>query len=727
MNRPILKTWQKIVLIFFILIAVILFAAPRAAKWYISKKSPELIGREVSIDKIRLNYFSGVLRIGGLTVFEADNKTPFLSFKELLVNLDYIPFSHRELKLSKIRLDKLFCHVDQKGKEFNFSDMLPPKDSTAKEKPKKENPLILTFEDIHINDSRLEYCDLLLDNCIELDEFDFRIPGFTLNSGSTELDLKFDIDKGGGLSTDLVYDQNDSTYVLKLKLDSLNLDVAEPYLKSAMRFNDINGFFSNDILIQGDLHHLLNFQVRGWNRFDHFELIDPDNKKTFSIEKLFVDIDTFLFDTKDIQLKNVDIDGLYAMVERNDTLLNVASMFKHKRTVEERKEKKKERKEERGSNPAFLLKIDTFNFENGKIEFIDKSLDEPYTATIHDLTIKSKDLKGKSSPVAVNLTALLNESGEIESFFSLKSMQPKDITIDFALNKFAMNDIEPYLFHYFGYPVESGMLNFSTSNHFSTNHLVSNNKIYSRNFKMGEADKSDAEKKLPLKLAVGILTDKDGVIEIELPIESEGEETSIKNLGKLIGQALGNLLGKVAASPGAALAGSISEHPDKLEEVKFEFMKNVPDKDNMETLDLIIKVLDEKPALSVQLDYLIDSNFYQDTLARIFAEDTYKESKKVNAQPTDEELLEFVSEKLKIEDPSMGDLNKLCRDYAGSDYLTQKINNSRNRQIENITDYLNSNSHVSEDRYKITRGESDSIPKGSPSAHYLIKFYVEDN
>lgn len=731
MKHPTLKTWHKIIVIIFAFLAIILFAAPRVAKWYVVKKSPELIGRKVSIDKIRLNYFSGVLRLKDFTLFESDNEKPFLSFEEFLVNLDYLPLTHRELKISKVKLDKFFCHVDQKGKEFNFSDMLPEKDTLAKEekqvKDSSVKSMILTFNDIHINDSRLEYSDLLLDNHIEIEDFDFRIPGFTLNSGSTELALKFDIEQGGVLSTNLVFDQIDSTYALQLKLDSFNLDIAVPYLKTAMIFNDINGYFSNDIYIRGDLHHLLQFNVKGWTRLSNLEMIDKENRKSFSLEKLYIDIDNFLFETKDIRLNEVSMEKLYALVEREDSVLNIASMIKHKRTKEERDVKKDERKKARNNAPAFLLEIKDFDLDKGEISFIDNSMDEPFEALIHDISIKSKDIKGKSSPIAVNFNAILNESGEIESFFSLKNMETKDMTLDFSLEKFAMKDIEPYMFYYFGYPVESGFLNFNTSNHFTTNHLTSDNNIYVRQFKLGDADKSEAEKKLPLKLAVGILTNKDGEIEIELPIESEGEETSIKNLGHIIGQAFGNFIGKVVASPNAALASSISSHPEKLEDIEFGLLEEVPDKDNMEVLDLVIEVLEEKPEMDVQLVYTVDSNVYQDTLARLFTEEAYMKSKRDKNQPTDEELLKFVSRKTKTKDSSVEDLDELCRQYAGPEYLSEKMADMRTRQVDYVNDYLNSNSNISRDRYKINTQTSDTILKDSSTAKFLIKFNVEDN
>jgi hypothetical protein len=45
---------------------IILFATPRFARWYIVKKGPDIIGRNILVGKIRINYFTVKLRNNGL-------------------------------------------------------------------------------------------------------------------------------------------------------------------------------------------------------------------------------------------------------------------------------------------------------------------------------------------------------------------------------------------------------------------------------------------------------------------------------------------------------------------------------------------------------------------------------------------------------------------------------------------------------------------------------------
>jgi hypothetical protein len=71
MKKLTLKKWHRILFGIILFFAIILFAAPRVAKWYIVRHSRDLIGRNLEIGKIRLNYFTGTLRIEYLILNES--------------------------------------------------------------------------------------------------------------------------------------------------------------------------------------------------------------------------------------------------------------------------------------------------------------------------------------------------------------------------------------------------------------------------------------------------------------------------------------------------------------------------------------------------------------------------------------------------------------------------------------------------------------------------------
>ncbi|HBN05114.1 MAG TPA: AsmA family protein, partial [Bacteroidales bacterium] len=69
-----------------LILLIAIFISP-IAKSYIEKNDKELLGREVTIDKFKLNIFNGSLRIEKLNIFEKDNKTKFISVDTFKFNM----------------------------------------------------------------------------------------------------------------------------------------------------------------------------------------------------------------------------------------------------------------------------------------------------------------------------------------------------------------------------------------------------------------------------------------------------------------------------------------------------------------------------------------------------------------------------------------------------------------------------------------------------------------
>ena len=124
MKLPSLTRFSKVLLVILALIVLVLFAAPRIARWYIVSHSMKLTGRDISIDRIRVNYFTGTVAIYDLKLLENDTISVFVSFKKLKVNLDYFPLLRHEMALRYITLDEPYVQVLQNRSRFNFSDLI---------------------------------------------------------------------------------------------------------------------------------------------------------------------------------------------------------------------------------------------------------------------------------------------------------------------------------------------------------------------------------------------------------------------------------------------------------------------------------------------------------------------------------------------------------------------------------------------------------------------------
>ncbi len=121
-------------------------------------------------------------------------------------------------------------------------------------------------------------------------------------------------------------------------------------------------------------------------------------------------------------------------------------------------------------------------------------------------------------------------------------------------------------------------------------------------FTLGEATDSPDATKVPVRLALALLQDKDGVILLDVPVEGRLDDPSFR-LGKVIWRAVLNVLVKVATSPFsalAALAGGGAQ--EDLSLVEFTPGTADPAPAAQERFGLLARSLGQRPALGLELE-----------------------------------------------------------------------------------------------------------------------------
>lgn len=695
-------------------IALLLFAAPRVASRYIVKHGPEIIGRNISIEKIRINYFTGTLQVNDLKLYEADAKTVFLSFKQLKVNLDYLPLLKNEFSVRYISLDDPYVEVLQDGSKFNFSDLTASDTTTVKKDTIPQEPTKYIINDIHISGGYVKYTDLALNHTISLDSLDLAIPGFTWNSDSTNLNVDFHFVDGGGLYSKLDINQADSTYSINLKLDSLNLGIIEPYIQNYANISALHGYLSNDLIIKGSMQNLLNLFVHGNNHVYGLQMLDAQNRKIFSFNDLSVDIDTLQLDKNNIRLSNVRLTDPYILFELIDSTNNWLALMKP--PTPEQPDSLAQPSDTTGTEPAFSYNFPDISISGGKVEFADKTLRYPFMYLIDILNIESKEVSGK---LAFHVSAGLNGTGTI---ISDAMVDPdnlhNDMNLDLKIDQFRMKDMDAYFKHYLGFPVTGGIMNFNTRNQIRSNSLVSDNTIFFRHLTLAERMKAETEYKVPLRLAIGVLSDKDGVIDLKAPVKMKGEEVKISNLGRIIFRIVGNLFVKAAIAPVNLLAGLVDADPVALQEIRLGLSEPAPDIKNMKSVDIIAGILKKKPLLNADFIYCINQSRAADTVAYIMALNDFRndpENRQINQKSVPDSTLAGYIIKKSGAGQSGSDLVILCRNYIGQDRLNARLDSLKSIQTVFIANYLNRDMELSKERFRIIEITPDSI---MPSVRY---------
>jgi hypothetical protein len=118
--------------------------------------------------------------------------------------------------------------------------------------------------------------------------------------------------------------------------------------------------------------------------------------------------------------------------------------------------------------------------------------------------------------------------------------------------------------------------------------------------KLGERVDNPEALKLPLDLAVAILEDANGVIDLDLPISGSLDDPEF-SYGRIIWKALVNVLTKVVTAPFRALGRLLGVSSEKLEAVEFDAGAAVLLPPEREKLKEVGQALAKRPALTLTI------------------------------------------------------------------------------------------------------------------------------
>jgi hypothetical protein len=718
MKRLHVRKLYKIVIGVILCISILLFAAPRIGRWYIVKHSHELIGRRLEIKKIRVNYFTGTMSVHEIKLFESDSKTIFLSLNLFRVNLDYFPLFRNEIFVKNISLDDPFVEILQDGDKYNFSDLTKSDTSVVTKDTIPSKPTKYIINNIKISRGYVKYTDVALNHTIALNKVDLLIPGFTWNSDSTNLNVDFRFVDGGGLYSNLEINQADSTYAVNVKLDSLNLNIIEPYVKSNMHISSLHGYLSNDIKINGNMRSVMQLTLKGINHVFDFNMTDTLNRNILSFKKLDIDINNLQPDKNIVSLNSIDLTDPYILFEIIDSTNNWLALMK--RSSSAPTDSVKPAVDTIGTAGSGSFSFSKLQISGGKVGLSDKTLKYPFDYSIENINLVSTPMAGTSDKLSFNMTAALNGSGTLAIKAVFNPSKFNDLDFGFTVGQFRMKDIDAYFKHYFGFPVTGGIMNFKTENKIRPEFLLSDNSLYFRKFTLARSLGTKVEYHIPLRLALGIMSDKDGIIDLKAPIESKGKEVKVRNLGKIILKIIGNLFIKAAVSPFNLLSSSYNVDPATLQEIRLGLLEPSPDVKNLKSVDIISDILNKKPGVNIDFYYCADHNKAVDSLAYMMTLNDYLKNNQITGSDlksvADSILIKYILNKTSSQTIA-GDqgLKNLCRNYIGSDKIESRLDSIKALQISFISNYLSNDKAIPADRFKIIPAAPDTI---RPSGNY---------
>ena len=261
---------------------------------------------------------------------------------------------------------------------------------------------------------------------------------------------------------------------------------------------------------------------------------------------------------------------------------------------------------------AFLLKH--FEIKKGQFTYTDASLTPTFTTQLSALNGSINNISSKD-----DIKSSVSFDGKIDAHGNLAvkgTLNPLSTIPNTDINVLASNiDLtmaSPYSAKYAGYQIEKGKLNLDLSYLIDDTKLKANNQVLLKQFQFGKSVDSPEATNLPLPLAIGILKNRKGEIDIDLPISGDLSDPSFK-LSSVVLNTFVNLITKVVTSPFSILGGLI-EGSDDISEVQFMANSAALTSDQLERISTLAAALKERPNLTLEIRGIANANIdKQDT------------------------------------------------------------------------------------------------------------------
>ncbi|WP_423762004.1 DUF748 domain-containing protein [Burkholderia sp. NLJ2] len=245
--------------------------------------------------------------------------------------------------------------------------------------------------------------------------------------------------------------------------------------------------------------------------------------------------------------------------------------------------------------------------QDGRVTYTDNFIKPNYTANLVAIkgTVGAFGTDSTTS-APVDVAANLAGNGPISIKGSVNPLIEKPaLDLTATAHDIELTNLTPYSAKYAGYPITKGKLNVDLHYQLANDQLSANNHIFIDQLTFGDHVENDTATKLPVKLAISLLKNTRGQIDVNLPVSGSLSNPEF-SIGGLIWHAVLNLIAKAVTSPFTLLANAFGGGGEDLGYVEFAPGSYDLTDAQQQKLDTVVKMLTEKASIRLDLIGRVD-------------------------------------------------------------------------------------------------------------------------
>lgn len=378
-----------------------------------------------------------------------------------------------------------------------------------------------------------------------------------------------------------------------VELEALALASAAPWvraltgleLRRAALSSELDARWEGELEIEGDAR-LADLGVR-----------DPDGVPLFSLTALTVSGVGFDSGARSARIGGVDVATPRLRFARYaDGRTNFDSLSGREPSASEPAE------EEAGDGDTapWSWRLGEVTVADGFLDLVDEALVAPFSTSVEGLAGRAAATDSTAPRLSLELAGRVPPVGSLDVDASLDLRDPLAATrVDLQFRRLSLVRLSPYIGTFAGRRVSAGELDLELDYTVEEGRLRAENGIVLDSIELAERIESEQAADLPLELAIALLRDADGRIELDVPVRGDVTDPSF-DLTPAIMRALRGAITGVVTAPFRIL-GSLVGAKQPLDGVDFPYGEATPDATGMQALEDLARVLERRPALALAL------------------------------------------------------------------------------------------------------------------------------
>ena len=275
--------------------------------------------------------------------------------------------------------------------------------------------------------------------------------------------------------------------------------------------------------------------------------------------------------------------------------------------------------------PAADIQIGQITLARGHLNYTDDFIKPNYTANITELAGQVGSFGTAGGPPAeLNLQGQLDDNAPVDITGTINPLAPVAfLDVKGKADGVELTHLSPYSGKYTGYPITKGRLTMDVHYQLDNGKLNANNHIFITQLTFGDAIKGPGISHLPVKLAVALLKDADGNIDVNVPVSGSLDDPKF-SVGSLIWHAFVNLIGRAVTSPFRLIASAMGGGGGKQQDlgyVEFAPGSAALDAKAQDKLAQIVKILQQKTSLKLDITGRMDPKFDESGLRKVMVDE----------------------------------------------------------------------------------------------------------